>query len=55
MFEVDFSNGNAWEVYVTPQGNVRMHNYMLFIDWKGVHVITRNGVIYLTPENAIVL
>lgn len=55
MFEVDFANGSAWESYVTAQGNVKMHNFMLFIDNKGVYVKTRNGDIYLTPENSKII
>ena len=55
MFEVDFRNGTARERYITPKGNERIHNYRLFIDAKGVHVLARSGAIYLTPENSIIL
>ena len=55
MFEVDFKNGTAKEKYTTPKGNEKVNNYRLFIDAKGVHVLARNGAIYLTQENSKVL
>lgn len=55
MFEVNFAQGSAREVYFTKNGYRRVNNYMLFIDGKGVHVLTRKGAVYLTPENARVL
>lgn len=55
MFEVDFEKGTATECYVVPSGKVKMYNFMLFIDEKGAYVKTRNGDIYMTPENSIIL
>lgn len=55
MYEVDFEKGTAVEYYVTKSGNVKMHNFMLFLDGKGVYVKTHNGDIYLTPENSKIL
>lgn len=55
MYEVDFGNGTAMECYETPKGNVKMHNFMLFLDSKGVYVKTPNGDIYMTPENSKIL
>lgn len=55
MFEVDFRNGTAREEYKTPKGNTRVNNHKLFIDAKGVHILTKNGAVYLTPENSKIL
>ena len=32
-----------------------LHRWKLFIDQKGVHIINRQGVVYLTQENCEVL
>lgn len=55
MFEVDFEKGTAIECYTTKKGNVKMHNYMLFLDSKGAYVKTPNGDIYMTPENSRII
>lgn len=55
MFEVDFAQGSAREVYVTPKGHTRVNNYLLFVDQKGVHIRGRKGIVYLTEDNTKVL
>ena len=55
MFEVDFGNGSAREKVVTKWGNVKIRNYKMFINSNGIYVSTRKGVVYLTPENSIIL
>lgn len=55
IYEVDFATCSAKEEYITKKGNRVIHYYVLFIDGKGVHILTRKGAVYLTPENAVVL
>lgn len=54
-YKVDFANGAAIEEVTTPRGNKRIKRFMLFIDWKGIHIINRKGVEYLTEENCEVI
>ena len=54
-YEIDFANCCANEYYVTPKGYKHVNRFVLFIDSMGVKIFTRTGVVYLTPENSIVL
>ena len=54
-YEVDFDNCCASEYYVTPKGYKHINRFMLFVDSVGVKIFTRNGVVYLTPENSEVV
>lgn len=55
MFEVSFRTGSAREEVITPKGNKVVHNYVLFVDQKGAHVLARKGAIYMTKDNAVVV
>lgn len=54
-YKVDFASNSAIEEETTPGGNKKIRRFMLFIDWKGVHIINRQGVVYLTQENCEVI
>ena len=54
-YKVNFADNSAIEEVTTPCGNKKIRRFMLFIDWKGVHIINRQGVVYLTQENCEVL
>ena len=54
-FKVDFANGAAIEEIKTPKGNTLIKRFKLFVDQKGIHIINRKGVEYLTPENCEVM
>lgn len=45
--------GDMLEFVITD--NKVLHRWKLFIDQKGVHIINRQGVVYLTQENCEVL
>ncbi len=49
---VDFQNYAAIE---KSTDNKVLHRWKLFIDQKGVHIINRQGVVYLTQENCEVI
>lgn len=54
-YQVDFALGCVNEYYTTKDGNQKVNRFTMFIDAKGTHIITRNGVVYLTPENCEVV
>ena len=54
-YKVDFASNSAIEEVTTPCGNKKIRRFMLFTDWKGVHIINRQGVEYLTQENCEVI
>jgi flagellar basal body rod protein FlgG len=54
-YKIDFANGCAREQYYTKGGNLRFNNYAIFTDSKGLKILTRNGVVFLTEENSEVL
>lgn len=54
-YKIDFSNGAAIEEVTTLKGNKKIRRFMLFVDGKGVHIMKRTGVEYLTPENCEVI
>ena len=54
-YKIDFANGCAIEKVVTQKGNNIIRRFMLFVDQKGIHIIKRSGVEYLTPENCEVM
>ena len=54
-YKVDFASGSAIEEVTMSGGNIKSKRFMLFTDWKGIHIISRNGVEYLTEENCEVM
>lgn len=54
-FIVNISRGIALEKYFTKKGNLYVHQFSLFLDSNGVYVTTRQGKVYLTPENCEVI
>ena len=54
-YEVDFKNCCANEYYVTAKGHKYVNRFALFFDSMGIKIFTRNGVVYLTSENSMVL
>jgi hypothetical protein len=54
-FIVHISKGYAIEKYFTKKGRLWIHNFLLFLDENGVYVSTRQGKVYLTPENCEVI
>lgn len=54
-YKVDFASNSAIEEVTTPGGNKKIRRFMLFIDWKGVHIFSQKGVEYLTQENCEVI
>lgn len=54
-YEIDFANGAAIERVVTPKGNNIVRRFVLFVDQKGIHIIKRSGIEYLTPDNCEVV
>ena len=54
-YKIDFANGSAIEKVVTPKGNSIIKRFKLFVDQKGIHIIKKSGVEYLTPENCEVI
>lgn len=54
-YKVDFARCSVYEEVVLPSGKTRTRMYMLFTDFKGVHIINRKGVEYLTEENCEVI
>lgn len=54
-YKVDFARCSVYEEVVLPSGRTRTRMYMLFTDFKGVHIINRKGVEYLTEENCEVI
>lgn len=54
-FIVNISRGYALEKYETRTGKKSIHNFLLFLDNDGVYVSTRQGKVYLTPENCEVI
>lgn len=55
MYEVDFENGRVLKRGITQKGLRYAYVFKLYTDIKGVHIITKNGTVYLTEENARVL
>lgn len=54
-FKIDFSNQTAIEEVTTPMGHRHIRRFLIFTDFKGLKVFTRNGVEYLTEANSEVL
>lgn len=54
-FKIDFSNGIVKQCYKNKNGKKTFLIWKLFLDQKGAKIITKNGVIYMTPENSEVL
>ena len=54
-YKVDFARGSAYEEVILPSGKTKTRMYMLFTDLKGIHIINKQGVEYLTEENCEVI
>lgn len=54
-FKIDFSNYCAIEEVVTPLGHKHIRRFLIFSDFKGLKIFTRDGVEYLTEENSEVV
>lgn len=54
-FKIDFSSQCAIEEIVTPLGHKHTKRFLIFTDYKGLKIFTRNGVEYLTQANSEVL
>lgn len=54
-YKIDFANGCANEEYYTKSGNKRFNRFKIFTDTKGLKILTRNGVVFLTEENSEVI
>ena len=54
-FKIDFSSQCAIEEIITPLGNKHTKRFLIFSDFKGLKIFTRNGVEYLTQANSEVL
>lgn len=54
-YQVNFALGSVDEIYVTEKGNRKINRFKAFVDAKGVHIMTKNGVVYLTSENCEVV
>lgn len=54
-FKIDFSNQSATEEIITPIGHKHTRRFLIFSDFKGLKIFTRNGVEYLTEDNSEVL
>lgn len=55
MYKVSFGKGTATEDYLTPKNNLMHHTFAVFMDSKGIYILTRSGKVYLTKENSIFL
>lgn len=54
-FKIDFSNQCAIEEIISPLGHKHVKRFLIFADFKGLKIFTRNGVEYLTQANSEVL
>lgn len=54
-YKIDFANGCANEEYYTKSGNKRFNRFKIFTDTKGLKILTKNGVVFLTEENSEVI
>lgn len=54
-FKIDFSSQCAIEEVITPLGHKHIRRFLIFTDFKGLKIFTRNGVEYLTQANSEVL
>ncbi len=53
MFIVKLAKGTAVDLRNTKKGQVRIRNYLVFVDEKGAYIETRKERIYLTDKNSI--
>lgn len=52
MYIVDLSKGTAIEPFQGKKNNLRIRNFVVFIDDKGAYIATRTKKVYLTSENS---
>ena len=54
-YKVNFTLMCADYYYTTKNGTEMVNRFTLFVDSKGIYIITKNGVEFLTEENSEVV
>lgn len=54
-YKVNFKLGCVDYYYTTKKGNKLLSRFKIFTDFKGVYIMTQNGVEFLTEQNSEVM